>query len=180
MSFELNSITQKIKTLERNAAIRGEVAGIVPMLETASKKLQETETEKNNLAIENNKLKVDFNALQVQQNLLKKQTEELLNKNRALEEKLEKLGKESPSIQIEEIGNSLNNSLKVLEKKLGTAEKDGTSYFVDKFEIELKSGLDLSGGLKIVQPKITDMTAEGLSTLRISMKSKPKLTIAKE
>ena len=113
-------------------------------------------------------------------NSLKEDITKLINEKQNLNEQLSGLKKERPSIKINDVALMITNSLQSIEDKLLQSKKDGYSYFVDKFEIEMKSGIDATDGLSLVQPTIKELTPESLSTVRMSLKSRPKITIASE
>ena len=107
----------------------------------------------------------------------------VLNERINLEKQIEDMKKERPSISVEDFASSLGKTLSSVQTEVGRLKKtDETGYVVDKFEVELKTGLDLSKieGIKLVQPSIAELKPEGLSTIRLSFKAKPKFKVVQE
>ena len=58
-------------------------------------------------------------------------------------------------------------------------EAQASNIVVEKFEVEIKSGIKLEDGknVKLFQPDIDKLTSEGLSVVRLSLRSIPVLKI---
>jgi len=139
------------------------------------------ESEKISLEEQINKYKKDLENYRAE-------IENTVNERMKLEKQIDDIKKQRPSIEFEDLANNLKRALASVQttvtRKHGPEEAvempAGSEYIVDKFEVEIKSGIDLSQGVKLVQPAINELTPEALSTVRISFKSKPEFEIVKE
>jgi hypothetical protein len=108
-----------------------------------------------------------------------------------LQKEVEGSKKEKPSMTFEDLSKNLKLALSSVQETVASRVPSGSTtfapanteeeinlpqtgdYVVDKFEVELKSGIDLKEGIRLVQPDINNLTPESLSTVRISLKAKP-------
>lgn len=143
------------------------------------KKVKTTEIE--SLKSELNATKLEKTVFQTQINEYKLKLEEALNDKQNLVNKIEELKKAGPSVKIEDMADVFKKTLASLQRGVKEPEKPGEAgYIIDKFEVEMKSGLDMREGMKLVQPTAAELKPEGLSTVRISFKARPTLKIAEE
>jgi len=143
--------------------------------------MKRLEAERKNLLTRIKALEKDKAKLLSQLNSSKATIERLMNEKQKLAKHVEELEKGAPKVGVEEVAGSLKNALQVLQRELRRPKGPGEmEYFVDKFEVEIKSGLDLKSGVKLVQPAPAELKPESLSTVRISFRPKPKLKIAEE
>lgn len=123
-------------------------------------------------------------ALLKQIDALKASVTSLSNEKQELLGRIERIQKEQPSLKIEDMAGVLRSSLESLQaemKKPSEAKVEALKYVVDKFEVEVKSGLELKeGSLRFVQPRGMELTPESLSTVRISLKATPRMRVAKD
>lgn len=115
-----------------------------------------------------------------QLNSAKENMAKLVNEKQQVQDQLDALKQEKPSIKIDELAGILNKSLKSVEENLSAAKNEGRSYFIDTFQLEIKSGIEMADGLTLVQPVGTQLTPESLSTVKLSLKARPQVTIASE
>lgn len=128
-----------------------------------------------------NAVKLEKTVFQTQINEYKQKLEEVLNDKQNLVNKIEELKKAGPSVKIEDMADVFKKTLASLQRGVKEPEKPGEAgYIIDKFEVEMKSGLDMREGMKLVQPAAAELKPEGLSTVRISFKARPTLKIAEE
>jgi chromosome segregation ATPase len=111
---------------------------------------------------------------------LKDRVLKLFNENQGLQATIDDLRKTGATLRMEDVGGTLRSALDSIYKEVGSPTTLRPGYAVDKFEIELKSGLDARDGLKFVQPLAAELKPESLSTVRISLKSKPTIKITEE
>lgn len=119
--------------------------------------------------------------LHLQLKTSKAKIEQLLNEKQELAKRIDELQKAKAEVQVEDVVSILRGTLRSLQREIKAPEELGEiGYFVDKFEVEMKSGLDFREGIRLVQPAATELKPESLSTVRISLKAKPTLKIAEE
>jgi chromosome segregation ATPase len=103
---------------------------------------------------------------------------QLINEKQDLSENLENFEK-CRQTKVKDVANVFKTTLQSLQSKV-PEEPGELGYIVDKFEVELKSGLILEDGITLVQPIAAELKPESLSTVRISFKPKLKITQIKK
>jgi predicted nuclease with TOPRIM domain len=105
---------------------------------------------------------------------------QLINEKQDLSENLENFEK-CRQTKVKDVANVFKTTLQSLSLQSKVPEEPGElGYIVDKFEVELKSGLILEDGITLVQPIAAELKPESLSTVRISFKPKLKITQIKK
>jgi len=168
------TLNTRIKTLEKAAPPTVEISVI-------QKELSTIKAERTNLLSRVNLLERDKIDLDTQLKASKTNIEQLINEKQDLIRLVDGLKKATPAVKVEDVASVFKKTLLSLQREVKKPEKPGEmGYIVDKFEVEMKSGLDLKEGIKLVQPTAVELKPESLSTIRISFKAKPKLKIAEE
>jgi predicted nuclease with TOPRIM domain len=180
MSEPIGKIKKNLEVLKRHKVVLDNNAAMSPILNNLTEATTELESESSKLANEKKIIEEKQKKLEESNSMLNANMINLLNEKRTLEEQIENLKKKSPSISIEDMTQSISKALKSTSETLSKDVTSKTEYYVEKFEVELKSGLDVTEGLKIIQPLHGQLTPESLSTVKFTLNSRPKLTIAKE
>ena len=171
---EKAALNTRIKTLEKAAPPTVEISAI-------QKELGTIKAERANLLSRVNLLERDKIDLDTQLKASKTNIEQLINEKQDMTRLVDELKKATPTVKVEDIASVFKKTLRSIQREVKEPEKPGEmGYIVDKFEVEMKSGLDLKEGIKLVQPTAAELKPESLSTIRISFKAKPKLKIAEE
>lgn len=158
-------------------------AALLSPLAAMKKELDEAAKEKTKLLGMITVLENDKTQLNSQINACKSAIEKFQNDKVQLLRQIDDFKKSSaPAIKVDDLTTTFKETLKSMQRETGKAEKPGeTGYIIDKFEVEMKAGLDLrDGGIKLVQPAAAELKPESLSTVRVSFKAKPKIKIAEE
>lgn len=147
------------------------------------KELDEAANEKTRLLGRITVLESDKARLNAQLDTCKSAIEQFQNDKQQLFRQIDDFKKSSPpAIKVDDLTTTFKETLRNMQRETGKAEKPGEAgYIIDKFEVEMKAGLDLrDGGIKLVQPAAAELKPESLSTVRVSFKAKPKIKIAEE
>ncbi|MBE0516488.1 MAG: hypothetical protein IBX41_03720 [Methanophagales archaeon] len=153
-------------------------AAELPVLQ---KELDKLKAERTTFVSTIKALEKDKAELSLQLKASKENIERLINEKQELTKRIEGLERATIEVKVEDLASAFKKTLKSIQRDVKEPEKPGEmGYFVDKFEVEMKSGLDLREGIKLVQPTAAELKPESLSTVRISLKSRPTLRIAEE
>jgi len=137
--------------------------------------------EKDELGARISTVEQDKAELRMQLEANKANIAQLINEKQELATRVDELEKAIFEVKVEDVATVFKTTLKSLQREVGEPEEPGElGYMVDKFEVELKSGLALKDGIKLVQPTAAELKPEGLSTIRMSFKAKPRLKITEE
>jgi chromosome segregation ATPase len=168
------ALNTRIKTMEKAAPPTAEIHAL-------QKELDTIKAERTNLLRTITTLEKDKAELRVQFEASKANIERLINRNQVLTKRVDELEKATPEVKVEDVASIFKNTLQSIQREMKEPEKAGElGYIVDKFEVEMKSGLNLKEGIRLVQPTAAELKPESLSTVKISFKAKPKLKIAEE
>lgn len=171
---EKATLNTRIKTLEKAAPPTVEISAI-------QKELGIIKAERANLLSRVNLLERDKIDLDTQLKASKTNIEQLINEKQDMTRLVDEFKKATPTVKVEDLASVFKKTLRSIQREVKEPEKPGEmGYIVDKFEVEMKSGLDLKEGIKLVQPTAVELKPESLSTIRISFKAKPKIKIAEE
>lgn len=104
-------------------------------------------------------------------------TQENLNLKKELEEK----PKSRPAIKVEELARHLQTAVETLNSEAKQRSVTGRDqYMVDQFEVEIKGGIDVADGIRLVQLQAQELSPQSVSTVRFALRPVPSIKITEE
>ena len=97
-----------------------------------------------------------------------RQIGDLLSANADLKKQLELATVNRPKIRVDDLVRQISDSIEQLNSEARKAA--GTSFLVDNLQVEIKSGIDVSDGLRLSQLPESALGVESASTLRFALK----------
>ncbi len=131
-------------------------------IEAQKKELVKAESDSKEKAVEAAQLKTEMAAL-VQENL-------------KLKSALNDVNKARPMMEVGELARQLRETVLTLNSEAKQKSKEG--MLVDQFEVEIKGGLDVTKGIRLVQLQPQELSPQSVSTFRFALQRVPTVRIA--